>query len=89
MPPYGPPAGSTAFAGVIVRSTRPAYANDSRKYVLISSFVVAGCGPPLPQPSGGFHVVEFLPGQGPSRIVLDVTEVEAAAGRIRSLYGTP
>ena len=35
------------------------------------------------QPSGGFHVVEFLPGQGPSRIVLDVAEVEAATARIR------
>ena len=38
-------------------------------------------------PSGGFHVVEFLPGQGPARIVLDVAEAEAAAARLRTLYG--
>jgi hypothetical protein len=38
-------------------------------------------------PSGGFHVIEFLPGQGPTRIVLDVLEAEAAAARIRALYG--
>jgi hypothetical protein len=35
----------------------------------------------------GFHVVEFLPGQGPSRIVLDAAEVTQAESRIRSLYG--
>jgi hypothetical protein len=39
------------------------------------------------KPSGGFHVVDFLPGQGPTRIVLDVAEVAAAEERIRSLYG--
>lgn len=39
------------------------------------------------QPAGGFHVVEFLPGQGPTRIVLDVAEVNAGAERIRALYG--
>ena len=32
MPPDGPPAGSSALAGVMVLSTRPVYANDSRKY---------------------------------------------------------
>jgi hypothetical protein len=37
-------------------------------------------------PRGGFHVVEFLPGQGPSQIVLDAAEVESAAARVRSLY---
>jgi hypothetical protein len=41
----------------------------------------------LAEPQGGFHVVEFLPGQGPTRIVLDAAEVEQAAARIRSLYG--
>jgi hypothetical protein len=41
----------------------------------------------LTRPEGGFHVAEFLPGQGPTRIVLDVAEVEEAAARIRSLYG--
>jgi hypothetical protein len=39
------------------------------------------------EPKGAFHVVEFLPGQGPTRIVLDVAEAEAAAARIRNLYG--
>jgi S1-C subfamily serine protease len=39
------------------------------------------------QPKGGFDVVEFLPGQGPSRIVLDAAEVEAAASRVLSIYG--
>jgi hypothetical protein len=39
------------------------------------------------EPKGAFHVVEFLPGQGPTRIVLDVVEAEAAAARIRNLYG--
>jgi len=38
-------------------------------------------------PKGAFHVVEFVPGQGPTRIVLDVAEAAAAADRIRSLYG--
>jgi S1-C subfamily serine protease len=38
-------------------------------------------------PPDGFHVVEFVPGQGPTRIVLDVAAVAAAAERIRSLYG--
>ena len=38
-------------------------------------------------PEGGFHVVEFLPGLAPERLVLDVGEVEASAGRIRSAYG--
>lgn len=41
----------------------------------------------LAGPVGSFHVVEFLPGQGPTRIVLDVAEAEAAAARIRALYG--
>jgi hypothetical protein len=38
-------------------------------------------------PAGAFHVVEFVPGQGPTRIVLDVAEVKVAATRIRTLYG--
>jgi PDZ domain-containing protein len=41
------------------------------------------------EPRGGFHVVEFLPGQSPGRIVLDATEAQAAAGRIRTAYGVP
>lgn len=40
-------------------------------------------------PRGGFQVVEFWPGQGPGRIVLDAAEVEAAAARIRAVYGVP
>jgi S1-C subfamily serine protease len=38
-------------------------------------------------PIGGYHVVEFLPGQGPGRLVLDVAEAEASKERIRNLYG--
>jgi S1-C subfamily serine protease len=38
-------------------------------------------------PNGAFHVVEFLPGQGPTRIVLDVAEAQAAGPRVKSLYG--
>jgi hypothetical protein len=40
-------------------------------------------------PRGGFQVVEFRPGQGPGRIVLDAAEMEAAAARIRAVYGVP
>jgi len=36
---------------------------------------------------GGYHVVEFLPGQGPGRLVLDVAEAEASRERIKALYG--
>ncbi len=36
---------------------------------------------------GGFHVIEFLPGQGPARIVLDVEEAQASAPRVRAAYG--
>jgi len=52
-PGYGPVVGSIAFAGVIVRSTRPAYANDSRRYAMSSAFVFAGLGPPVSQFAGG------------------------------------
>jgi hypothetical protein len=38
-------------------------------------------------PRGDFHVVEFLPGQGAARLVLDAKEAEAAAARIREAYG--
>ena len=38
-------------------------------------------------PEGRFHVVEFLPGSPPERIVMDVAEAEAAAERIRAAYG--
>jgi hypothetical protein len=38
-------------------------------------------------PVGGYHVVEFLPGQGPGRLVLDVAEAEASRERVRNLYG--
>jgi hypothetical protein len=41
----------------------------------------------LASPVGGFHVVEFLPGQGPGRLVLDVAEAEASRDRVRNLYG--
>jgi hypothetical protein len=39
------------------------------------------------QPEGGFHVVEFLPGLAPERLVLDVEEVKASEERIRLAYG--
>jgi hypothetical protein len=32
---------------------------------------------------GPNHVIEFLPGQGARRIVLDAAEVEAAATRVQ------
>jgi hypothetical protein len=38
-------------------------------------------------PQGGFHVVEFLPGQAAARVVLDTKEAAAAAARIRQAYG--
>jgi len=38
-------------------------------------------------PLGGYHVVEFLPGQGRGRIVLDAAEAEASRARVQSLYG--
>jgi PDZ domain len=41
----------------------------------------------LALPVGGYHVVEFLPGQGPGRLVLDVAEAEASRERVRNLYG--
>jgi hypothetical protein len=41
----------------------------------------------LASPKGGYHVVEFLPGQGPGRLVLDVAEAEASRERVRNLYG--
>jgi hypothetical protein len=39
------------------------------------------------RPEGDFHVVEFLPGLPPERLVLDVEETEASAQRIRAAYG--
>ena len=38
-------------------------------------------------PSGPYHVVEFVPGQGARRIVIATQEAEAAAGRLRAAYG--
>ena len=38
-------------------------------------------------PAGGFHVVEFLAGQGTARVVLDAGEAQAAAARLRQAYG--
>jgi hypothetical protein len=38
-------------------------------------------------PRGGFHVVEFVAGQGAARAVLDVGEAQAAALRLREAYG--
>jgi hypothetical protein len=38
-------------------------------------------------PRGGFHVVEFLPGEPTERLVLDATEAAAAATRLREAYG--
>jgi hypothetical protein len=39
------------------------------------------------RPEGDFHVVEFLPGLEPERLVLDVEETKASEERIRSAYG--
>lgn len=38
-------------------------------------------------PRGGFHVVEFVAGQGAARAVLDAAEAQAAAARLRQAYG--
>jgi len=38
-------------------------------------------------PEGGFHRVEFLPGQAARRVVLDAALAAAAADRIRGAYG--
>ncbi len=38
-------------------------------------------------PQRGFHVVEFLAGQGPARAVLDASEAQAAAVRLQQAYG--
>ncbi len=39
------------------------------------------------KPQGAYHVVEFLPGQGPYRIVLNAKDAAQADGRIRRNYG--
>ncbi|HEX9187457.1 MAG TPA: hypothetical protein VGB87_10315 [Vicinamibacteria bacterium] len=39
------------------------------------------------EPRGGFHVVEFVAGQGAARAVLDAGEAQAAAARLRDAYG--
>lgn len=41
----------------------------------------------MQSPVDGFHVFEFLPGQGPRRVVVDAAEVAAAETRIREAYG--
>jgi hypothetical protein len=38
-------------------------------------------------PEGGFHVVEFVAGQGAARAVLDAAEAQAAAARLEQAYG--
>jgi PDZ domain len=40
-------------------------------------------------PQNGFHVIEFLPGQGPARIVLDVREAKESEARVTAAYGVP
>ena len=37
--------------------------------------------------SSGFHVIELLPGQAASRIVIDAAEAEAASERLHRAYG--
>ncbi len=39
------------------------------------------------EPQGGFHVIEFLPGQGPARIVLDAGEARSSEARVTAAYG--
>ena len=41
----------------------------------------------LAEPERGFQVVDFVPGQGYTRVVLDATEAQAAAARLRQAYG--
>jgi hypothetical protein len=38
-------------------------------------------------PRGGFHVVEFVAGQGAARVVLDAAEAREATTRLRQAYG--
>jgi hypothetical protein len=38
-------------------------------------------------PQGGFHVVDFVAGQGAARAVLDAAEAQAAAARLQQAYG--
>ncbi|HXK11233.1 MAG TPA: hypothetical protein VMT70_16420 [Vicinamibacteria bacterium] len=38
-------------------------------------------------PTGAFHVVEFTPGQGAARVVLDAGEARDAAARLQKAYG--
>ena len=37
--------------------------------------------------SSGFHVIEFLSGQGAARIVIDAAEADAAGERLHRAYG--
>jgi hypothetical protein len=41
----------------------------------------------LTTPERGFHVVEFVPGQGEQRIVLDVQEALGSVARLHEAYG--
>jgi hypothetical protein len=41
----------------------------------------------LTEPVRGFQVVEFVPGQGYTRVVLDAAEAQAAAERLQQAYG--
>ena len=41
----------------------------------------------LTEPVQGFQVVDFVPGQGYTRVVLDAAEAQAAAERLRQAYG--
>jgi S1-C subfamily serine protease len=41
----------------------------------------------LATPERGFHVIEFVPGQGEQRIVLDVQEAQASVARLHGAYG--
>jgi hypothetical protein len=41
----------------------------------------------LQAPRDGFHVVDLLPGSGPTRVVLDAAEADSARARVHDLYG--
>ncbi len=41
----------------------------------------------LLQPAGGFHVIEFAPGDAPGKIVLDAQALESATARVLQRYG--
>ena len=50
---------------------------------------LAGFREAIEHPSGGFHVIELLPGQGRRKVIFDVAEIDEANLRIAQRYGVP